>query len=113
MISELEQLLPQTQEALDRFVTEIIEEFALPPGDDTYDAISTKILHINQEKAFVSKVYFANHVRKMIANKVAWTKCKEFADKRAEAERVEKQKTELTLVKPDGDASSEQPIQNA
>ncbi len=81
--------LPKTTEHLDCFVADIIQEFDLPPGDDTYDTIATMILHLPQTTAFKEKSYFGHAVWKSLANKAAYDKLTEFRKKR-EAEAAAK-----------------------
>lgn len=110
MIDEdTECLLPQTGEALDRFVADLIETFSLPPGDDTYDMVATAILHMDQSKAKAAPSYFANKIRKAIANRAAWVKIEEFRVKR----ETEKKNAELKLVPPEADSAGVEPLQNA
>ena len=84
--------LPTDIPALDAFVASIIGEYALPPGDDTYDMIATMIMHLPQTKAFMPRSYFGYGVYKSMANKAAYTKLREFAQAREEKEMAEKKK---------------------
>lgn len=110
-MNEPEVLLPTDVPALDAFVASIVDEFKLPEGDDTYDSIATMILHLPQTKAYMPRSYFGNGVLKALANRAAYTKLQEFAQKRKEAE--EKEKAKLTLVPQESIPASEQPLQGA
>lgn len=110
MENEVEVLLPTDLSALDAFVESITQEFKLPAGDDTYDAIATMILHLPQTRAYALRSYFGNGVLKSLANQAAYTRLQEFRKKREEKE----QEAKLTLV-PDGttqepDSSGVQPV---
>lgn len=108
---EVECLLPTTAEALDEFVDVITKEYELPPGDDTYDAIATMILHLPQTRAFMPHSYFGHGVLKSMANKAAFDKLQGFAIKRKEAE--EKKKAALSLVPTEVETVGAEPLQNA
>lgn len=108
-INEPKILLPQDEAALDQFVESIATEFNVPTGDDTYDAIATMILHLPQTSAFVPRSYFGNSVRKSLANKAAYNRLRQLAEKR----KAEEEKAELSLVPKEPDAANEQPLQNA
>jgi hypothetical protein len=107
METETEVLLPTTTEALDTFVASITQEYGLPEGDDTYDAIATMILHLPHTKAYAPRSHFGNGVLKSLANKAAYDKLTEFREKRLKKEAEEKAK--LTLVQDE--TSVEQPLQ--
>lgn len=108
-MSEEECLLPTTEEQLDVFVASLIKEYALPEGDDTYDAIATMILHLPHTKAYATRSYFGNGVLKSMANRAAYNRLRELAKRREAKELDEKQK--LTLV--ENATTDEQPVQNA
>lgn len=109
---EAEVMLPQTPEDLDTFVASIIEEFSLPPGDDTYDAMATVIMHLPSTRAYAPKSYFASCVRKSLANRAAYTRLRELAQKREDAAKVaeDEAKAKLTLVE---NHDGSQPLQGA
>lgn len=92
--SEQEVLLPQSAKELDDFVAGIIKDYELPEGDDTYEAIATMILHLPGTRAHAPRAYFANSVRKQIANKYAYEKCGEFVKARESKAREEKAKAQ-------------------
>jgi hypothetical protein len=92
MTDELLVMLPQNVEALDQFVSEIIYEYKLPEGEDTYDAIATMIMHLNHTTAYATKKYFADGVRKSLANKAAYEKLCEFREKREAAKKEQEAK---------------------
>lgn len=77
--------LPQTKEELDSFVNLIVNVHNLPDTDDTYESIATLILHMNQSVSSSPLSFFANSVKKSMANKAAYDKLQEFAQKRKEA----------------------------
>lgn len=94
-----EVLLPVTETLLDDFVKSLTEEFSLPDGDDTYDAIATMILHLPQTKAYMPRSYFGNGVLKSMANRAAYGKLKELKARR-DAKEEEEKKANLSLVPP-------------
>lgn len=87
---EREVPLPITEEGLDRFVQDVTEKFGLPPGDDTYDAIATMIMHLDHRIAYVKPSYFGHGVLKSMANAAAYGKLRQLAQKRADKEQAEK-----------------------
>lgn len=93
-MNELEVMLPQTVAELDVFVATIATEFSLPNTDDTYEAIATLIMHMPPSVCTAPKSYFANSVRKSIANLAAYTKLREFSDKRKQAESVQAEQSQ-------------------
>ena len=111
MTEEKEVLLPTSEAELDAFVASITEEYKLPAGEDTYDAIATMILHLKSHVAYVPRSYFGNGVLRSMANKAAYEKLRQFGMKRQEAE--EKQKAELSLVPKESEPVGNEPLQNA
>lgn len=99
-----DEVLPTSEEALEVYMSEIIELYSLPDSDDTRDMIATMILHLPQTAARKSRTYFAEGVLKSMANKAAFDKLKVYKARRDEAELKLKaeqeatQKTGLTLV---------------
>ena len=108
---EEEVLFPQTKEALDAFVAEVIKQGNLPDNEHTYEAIATKILHTNQERDSAPYSYFIRSVRKQIANKIAYDACIAFAEARKAEE--EAQKAKLELVPQESSTVEPAPLQNA
>ncbi len=105
-----ETLLPQTPEELERYFDLIIRDYQLPDNDDTRDAVATMILHLPQTKVYVPMSYFADCVRKSIANKVAFDQLQIFKARREAAAEAKKQ----AEAEPKKDSSEpEQPIQDA
>lgn len=109
--NEIEVLLPTNEADLDEFVTSLTEEFNLPAGDDTYDAIATMILHLPSHCAYVLRSHFGNGVLRAMANSAAYNKCREFSAKREamQKERDEQIKAGLSLVR-ENETPSEQPL---
>ncbi len=103
-----ERLLPQTESELDSFMDDIIRMFSLPDAEDTRDAIATMILHLNQGRAYASMRYFADGVRKSLANKAAFEKLKIYKENR-EAAHDAAAKAELEKLALD----NEQEVQNS
>ena len=106
--------LPQTELELDEFVQSIIDEFKLPSGDDTYDAIATMIMHLPQTKAYVPRSYFGHGVYKAMANRAAYYRLMEIKKRRDAKEKVEKEQNEAAAKKilelvPTSDQSIQNP----
>lgn len=110
-MTDQEVKLPTTVDELDSFVASITRDFSLPEGDDTYDAIATMIMHLDHRIAHMKPSYFGNGVLKMMANKAAYTRLRELAEKRNA--RAEAEKAALTLVKDEGASVGSEPLQNA
>lgn len=109
-------LIPTSVADLDLFVAALIDEFKLPEGDDTYDAIATMILHLPGTVAYKEMSYFGHGVLKSMANKAAYTKLQEFAAKRKAKEEAEDavKKAELTSVPKDQvSADGGEPLQDS
>lgn len=104
-----EVLLPTNEADLDAFVASIIDQFKLPPGDDTYDAIATMIMHLPNTRAYATRAYFGNGVLKSMANKAAYAKLMGFQKKRMEADQAEKELAKATQS-DQGPARDEQPV---
>lgn len=104
------ELLPQTETDLDVFVERVIQTFKLPGGDDTYDAIATMIMHMPHTRAYERIEYFGEGVQKQLANRAAYNRLREIAERRkaadAEKEAEQKKQAELTLVPVEAPSAS-------
>jgi hypothetical protein len=89
--NEPEILLPRTPEALDELVQIITAKFDLPPGDETYEAVATMIMHIPAQRAYAPLAYFGNGVLKSMANAAAYQRLGEIAKRRAERKKAEQE----------------------
>ena len=78
--------LPITVAELDAFVERLINDYKLPPGDDTYDAIATMIMHLPHVCAVKEDEYFVHGVWKSMANLAAYSRLQEFRAKRDAAQ---------------------------
>ena len=103
-------LLPTTVEELDEFVKSLTEQYALPGGDDTYDAIATMIMHLPHTAAKAPRSHFGHGVLKSMANKAAFTRLQEFAKKREEKKKQEEEEKRLKLVESEQPPAIEQPV---
>ncbi len=76
-------LLPQTEAELDEFVKGIIQQFEIPDEPYTYEAIATAIMHLPPTQAFAQPRYFADCIRKSLANRAAYVRLETFKEQRA------------------------------
>jgi hypothetical protein len=100
-------LLPQSLEDLEVFLDKIIQDYNLPPSDDTKDQIATMILHMPQTRASIHPLHVATYVRKSIANRWAWEMTQIIKARRDEAIRIAEEAKKLSLVPEGSDASDE------
>ncbi len=97
-------LLPLTEGDLDAFVQSLTEEYGLPPGDGTYEAIASAIVHMPANQAYAPRMHFGHIGLKQMATTVAYAKVAEFNEKRRKAREAEQKKGVLAAgaVAPDG-----------
>ncbi len=70
-------------EDLDALVNELVTgDWAFERTDDTYEAVSTVILHAPPDMGSIDVDYVGNRVAKMLANKIAYDKIQELKEKR-------------------------------
>lgn len=119
MFKEKEIRLPTDTQALDGFVSGIIRDFGLPPGDDTFEAIATMILHLDNRIGRVKRSYFADGAVKFLANKAAfeWISAKQKQEKEAQQAQQQASKSsgdsiKQTFDKATGTSDVPKPIQN-
>lgn len=98
MFFERKTALPTTPEQLDEFMALIISKFGLPDTDDTRDSICTLIMHMPQSISRAPLSYFANSVKKSMANKAAYDKLAEYRDKRKAAAEAEAKAADVTQL---------------
>ena len=91
-------LLPTTVLGLEGFIQDIIDEFELPTGDDTADAICTMIMHLPHTQAYAPRKHFGHGVLKSLANRVAYDKLVEL--KATEGEQVAEPIQDATVQTP-------------
>ena len=99
-------LLPLTKEELEEIVSSITQEFGLPEGDGTYEAIATAIVHMPANQAYAPRMHFGHIGLKQMATSVAYAKVEEFNQKRKAAMIEAKKAADL-------EASRGQPVQDA
>lgn len=108
---QLLHLLPLTPEDLDAFVQSITDEYGLPPGEGTYEAIATAIMHMPANQAYAPRMHFGHIGLKQMAQTVAYNKIQEFNQRRIAAakEKAEsKKEADAGLGVPNG-----QPVQDS
>lgn len=102
--------LPTSVDELDIFVDLLIKDYALPPGDDTYDVVATMILHLPQTKAFMPRSYFGNGVYKSLANQAAFTRLGEIRQRRDAQEQEAQAAAKLSLVQQEETTKDAMPV---
>lgn len=99
MIEGIEEfvVLPKNKEEYEALLQEMSLQFEFEIDDDNREEFGASILR--HDKAFISKKYLGNAVRKFIANKLAYEQCQIFMKKRSAKEAAEKAKSEETHLK--------------
>lgn len=106
-------LLPLNAPDLDAFVASITDEFGLPPGDGTYEAIATAIVHMPANQAYAPRMHFGHIGLKQMATSAAFAKVEEFNQKRRAAQLAAKEKADNEKRLADLAASRGESIQDA
>lgn len=76
--------LPQTREEWDVLYNRLVKWFALPDSDDTKHAVSTLILHMDQQKHKAPLKLFVRAIKKQIANAAAYAVVEELRASKAQ-----------------------------
>lgn len=92
--------LPLTVDEFDKMIAEILEANDLPNEASFKHAIASAIMHLGPVTASKPKRFFAQSVRKAIANQVAYDKMKQL--EKEEAERIQKEISDKEAETKDG-----------
>jgi hypothetical protein len=98
--------LPRTEDEFEAFTEKIIYGFGLPDTDDTEESIATLIMHMPQSAASAPLSYFANSVKKSMANAIAYSKLQEFSKRRKEKQEAKQVETAQESTKDEQSVSN-------
>lgn len=112
-VSDDRDWLPITDEGLEDLAESVADEIGTPLTDEMREDVATRIMHIAPTQGDETLDHFVHVTTKGLANRAAYKKLMEFHEKRRAKAKEELEKTKLSIVPQEPNASSEQPLQNA